>query len=181
MTDETADAPEVESSEGLDGEEEGEEQSGKKFGKKKLILIAAIAVVVLAGAGAGVYFSGLLDGEDEAQQAADGEGAESPPVAAHYLDLDEMVVTLGGAGRKSSFLKMQLSLELESASDEARIKAVMPRIVDNFQIFLRELRIEELQGSHGLYRVKEELLSRVNAAAHPAKVRDVLFREMLVQ
>ena len=92
-----------------------------------------------------------------------------------------MVVTLGGTGRKSSFLKMRLSLELESAVDEARIKSVMPRIVDNFQVFLRELRIEELQGSHGLYRVKEELLARVNAAAHPAKVRDVLFREMLVQ
>ena len=92
-----------------------------------------------------------------------------------------MVITLGGVGRKSSFLKMRLSLELRSPDDEARIKAILPRIVDNFQVFLRELRIEELQGSQGLYRVKEELLARVNAAAHPTKVRDVLFREMLVQ
>jgi flagellar FliL protein len=91
-----------------------------------------------------------------------------------------MVVTLGSGG-KAGFLKMQVSLELENAGDEARIKAVMPRIVDNFQVFLRELRIEELQGSHGLYRVKEELLARVNAAAHPTKVKQVLFKEMLVQ
>ncbi len=185
MTDEPDEAEEA-VADAADGDGEDVENgdgdgAGKKSGKKKLILFAVIGIVVLAGAGAGVYFSGLLGGDDAAQTAEGGDAAAAPPVAAHYLDLDEMVVTLGGTGRKSSFLKMQLSLELESAVDEARIKSVMPRIIDNFQVFLRELRIEELQGSHGLYRVKEELLARVNAAAHPAKVRDVLFREMLVQ
>lgn len=182
MTDEPDEAEEAVAEDG-DGEDvEDGEGAGKKSGKKKLILFAVIGIVVLAGAGAGVYFSGLLGGGEDAEQTAEGTAAENVlPVAAHYLDLDEMVVTLGGTGRKSSFLKMRLSLELESAVDEVRIKSVMPRIVDNFQVFLRELRIEELQGSHGLYRVKEELLARVNAAAHPAKVRDVLFREMLVQ
>jgi flagellar FliL protein len=166
-----------ENGDGADGE-----ASGKKGGKKKLILFAAIGLVVLLGAGAGVYFSGLLGGEEHDKEAAAGaEDEHVPPAAAHYLDLDEMVITLGGVGRKSSFLKMRLSLELASPEDEIRVKAIMPRIIDNFQVFLRELRIEELQGSQGLYRVKEELLARVNAAAHPTKVRDVLFREMLVQ
>lgn len=169
-----------------DAEGQGQEQpSGSRFGKKKLILIAAVGLVVLIGAGAGVYFSGLLGGEKETAQAGKEEApdaaASAAPITAHYLDLDEMVITLGGVGRKSSFLKMRLSLELRSPEDEARIKAILPRIVDNFQVFLRELRIEELQGSQGLYRVKEELLARVNSAAHPTKVRDVLFREMLVQ
>lgn len=169
--------------EDADADEGGEgEASGKKGGKKKLILFAAIGLVVLLGAGAGVYFSGLLGGEERDSEAAAGaESEQVPPAAAHYLDLDEMVITLGGVGRKSSFLKMRLSLELASPEDEIRIKAIMPRIIDNFQVFLRELRIEELQGSQGLYRVKEELLARVNSAAHPTKVRDVLFREMLVQ
>jgi flagellar FliL protein len=168
-------------------EVQGDEQpSGRKFDKKKLILMAAAGLVVLIGVGAGVYFSGLLGSDKGGDQAGgteevDAAAANAAPVAAHYLDLDEMVITLGGVGRKSSFLKMRLSLELRSPEDEARIKAILPRIVDNFQVFLRELRIEELQGSQGLYRVKEELLARVNAAAHPTKVRDVLFREMLVQ
>ena len=160
------------------------EDAPKKSGKK-LILFGAIGLVVLIGAGAGVYFSGLLGGGEAETAAAAGaggaEGAGGQEGVAHYFDLDELVVTLGGAGRKSSFLKMRVSLELEGAADEARIKAVMPRIIDNFQIFLRELRIEELQGSQGLYRVKEELLARVNSAAHPTKIKDVLFREMLVQ
>jgi flagellar FliL protein len=185
MTDEPDEAIEAEDAAAAeeDGEATGEdgEQPGKKR-SKKLILFAGLGVLILLVAGAGVYFSGLLGGGG-AEQASDGksEDAELPPIIAHYLELDDMVVTLGGTGRKSSFLKLRLSLELENAGDEARIKAVLPRIVDNFQVFLRELRIEELQGSHGLYRVKEELLARVNAAAHPTKVRDVLFREMLVQ
>ena len=189
MTDVASAAPDdvVDGADGADAAEQGgEQQSGRKFDRKKLILIAAAGVVVLIGAGAGVYFSGLLGGGKDAAEAGKAEeastaAANAAPVAATYLDLDEMVITLGGVGRKSSFLKMRLSLELQSPEDEARIKAIMPRIVDNFQVFLRELRIEELQGSQGLYRVKEELLARVNAAAYPTKVRDVLFREMLVQ
>src|SRR3546814_17545954 len=89
----------------------------------------------------------------------------------------EMLVSLNGRGRKPSFLKLRVSLELEKATDQARIQAVMPRIIDNFQVFLRELRIEELQGSQGLSRVKEELLARVHAAAYPTKVKAVLFQE----
>jgi flagellar protein FliL len=57
----------------------------------------------------------------------------------------------------------------------------MPRIIDNFQVYLRELRVEDLRGSGGIYRLREELLTRVNAATAPAKVVDVLFKEMLVQ
>ena len=184
MTDVATAAPD-EDVESTDATADGQ-PSGRTFDRKKLILIVAAVFVVLLGAGAGIYFSGLLGGGKDAAEAGKAEEAEAAaanaaPVAAHYLDLDEMVITLGGVGRKSSFLKMRLSLELRSPDDEARIKAILPRIVDNFQVFLRELRIEELQGSQGLYRVKEELLARVNAAAHPTKVRDVLFREMLVQ
>jgi flagellar protein FliL len=58
---------------------------------------------------------------------------------------------------------------------------VLPRIIDNFQVYLRELRVEDLKGSGGMYRLREELLLRVNAAVAPAKINDVLFKEMLVQ
>jgi flagellar FliL protein len=57
----------------------------------------------------------------------------------------------------------------------------LPRIVDNFQVYLRELRVDDLQGSAGMYRLREELLRRVNLAVRPARVKDVLFKEMLVQ
>jgi flagellar FliL protein len=46
---------------------------------------------------------------------------------------------------------------------------------------LRELRVEDLSGSASVYRLKEELLRRVNLAVEPVKVKDVLFREMIIQ
>ncbi|NKB56790.1 MAG: flagellar basal body protein FliL [Alphaproteobacteria bacterium] len=162
-------------------EEEGAEGGG--FGGKKLVLFIILPILLLGGAGAGIYFSGLLDsflGVAPSEEAKVEEVNEAE-VPGHYIDLDEMLVTLASKDRKQSFLKLRVSLELGDPQDEARVTTVMPRIIDNFQVFLRELRVEELQGSQGIYRVKEELLSRVNAAAHPAKVRDVLFREILVQ
>jgi flagellar FliL protein len=50
-----------------------------------------------------------------------------------------------------------------------------------FQVYLRELRPADLEGSAGTFRLKEELLRRVNMAVHPAKVDAVLFKELLVQ
>jgi flagellar FliL protein len=173
---------EVEQDEEEIGEEE-EEAGGGGFGGKKIVLFIVLPILLLAGAGAGVYFSGLLDpflGEAPAEEEQQ-EVAEAPDMPGHYIDLEEMLVTLANKGRKQSFLRLRVSLELGDPQDEARVTTVMPRIIDNFQVFLRELRVEELQGSQGVYRVKEELLARVNAATHPVKVKDVLFREILVQ
>ena len=92
------------------------------------------------------------------------------------------MINLNTAGaQKSSILKILVSFELKSRRDRKKLDKIMPKIIDNFQTYLRELRIEDLRGSAGMYRLREELLVRVNAAAAPVKVRDVLFREMLIQ
>ena len=164
------------------------EEGKKKVGGKKLILFIVLPLLILAGAGVGVYMSGLLDpiiGGEESM-AADGEAEESdgePLVATPgaYLEVPEMLVSLRSTGRKQQVLKLQVNLELDSPDDLATIEGFMPKIRDNFQVFLRELRVEELEGSQGIYRVKEEMLARVNEAAHPLKVRDVLISEFIIQ
>ena len=80
-----------------------------------------------------------------------------------------------------AFLKLKISLELVRPEDVPKVESVMPKIIDNFQAYLRELRVEDLKGSSGMYRLREELLKRVGAAIAPATVNDVLFKEMLVQ
>ena len=108
--------------------------------------------------------------------------APTPKVARSvFYDLPEMLVNLNAGGRKVSYLKIVVSLELNDGPDLDRVNEVLPRIIDNFQVYLRELRVEDLTGSAGLQRLREELLLRVNAAAHPAVVKNVLFKEMLVQ
>ena len=57
----------------------------------------------------------------------------------------------------------------------------MPRVLDNFQVYLAELDLEDLQGSAGFDHVSEALLLRVNAAIRPAEIRHVRLMEVLVQ
>ncbi len=120
-------------------------------------------------------------GEGEGEACEEGEEGEEAECAAVFYDLQELLVNLNSGGRKSSFLKIRVSLELASARDKAKMDTIMPRVIDNFQTYLRELRIADLRGSAGMYRLREELLVRVNAAAAPAKIKDVLFKEMLIQ
>ena len=166
-----------------DMDESGLTGATDKKSSKKIVLFVVVPLLLLIAVGAGVYFSGMLDSEPDKKAEAVNENTSTEVEGpGHYFEIDELIVTLSaGPGQKQSFLKMRINLELKRAADQARIEQVMPRIIDNFQVFLRELRLEELQVSHGLYRVKEELLARVNAAAHPVKVKDVLFKEMLVQ
>ena len=169
---------------GEDGdEEEGGESSKKQGGKKKLLLFVALALFLVVGGAAAAYFTGLLEPLIVMLGGADETAAEETtgPVEAVFFDLPEILVNLNTGRRKSTFLKIRVSLELENAEDVARIEAVMPRIIDNFQVYLRELRVEDLKGSAGMYRLREELLTRVTLAAAPSKVSDVLFKEMLVQ
>ena len=49
------------------------------------------------------------------------------------------------------------------------------------RLYLRELRPSDLDGSAGLYRLKEELTRRVNAAIAPSRINAVLFKEIVVQ
>lgn len=178
------DAVEAGAEEGAEGEE-----PKKKLAGKKLILFVVLPVVLLLAIGAGVIFSGLLGGDeemaegDEAAAAADAAAEEEPaePENVVFYDLPEMLVNLNSGDRKSSFLKIQVSLELGNAEAIPAVEAVLPRIVDNFQVYLRELRPEELGGTKGVVRLKEELLIRVNAAVEPVKVYDILFKEILVQ
>jgi flagellar protein FliL len=149
-------------------------------GRKKLLIIALGAVLLLAGAGGGLYFTGILD-KLMPHKGEVAEKVSAPPPPPVFFDMQDLLVNLNTVGRKQAFLKLSISLELEKADDLPRLQAVMPRVIDNFQVYLRELRVEDLRGSAGIYRLREELLTRVNAAAQPVKVTDVLFKEMLVQ
>ena len=178
------------SAEAMDEEGGGEGQPEvKRFAGKKLVLFIILPVLIIIGAIAGVFFSGILSKPAPKPEPAPGAEAEPAPQKPAprqtvFFDMPDLIVNLNtgtSATRRTNFLKISVSLELENPGDIELVTQNMPRIIDNFQIYLRELRIDDLQGSAGLYRLREELLRRVNLAARPARVKDVLFKEMLVQ
>ena len=144
-------------------------------GKKALLIIAAIALTTGGGL-AGARYAGIIDDGDSADTGSGGAKAPQPV----YYELPEFVVNLNTGGRRATFLKLRASLELESPNSVAHVGARLPLIVDHFQIYLRELRPEDLNGSAGTYRLREELLKRVRLTVAPVAVTDVVFGEMLV-
>ncbi len=167
----------------LDDDEDGEDGESSGGGKKKLIIIIGLALLLVIGGAAAAYFTGLLQPVIDMVSGGQGEQEEDIGIAqdAIFYDLPELLVNLSTTGRKSTYLKITISLELASPEDVAKVESVMPRIIDNFQVYLRELRIEDLKGSAGMYRLREELLKRVGGAVAPSKINDGLFKEMLVQ
>ena len=160
------------------GAEEPAPKTGR-FGKKMLILIAA--PVLLIGVVAGLWFSGVLPGllgmkhnDPHAQEAA-------RPAIPVFVDLPDMIANLTSSANKPSYIKLQARLEVSRPEDADKIKQEMPRLQDIFQTYLREMRPEELRGSPGIYRLREELLGRANVAVAPVKVNDVLFTQLLIQ
>ena len=172
--------PQEEGEEGAEGEEEGGKSSA---GRTRLLIVIALAVLLVVGGVAGAYFLGYLDpliakltGKATQATAANVQTRETV-----FMDLPELLVNLNTGGRRSTFIKMKVTLEVEKKEYVPMVEKLMPRIIDNFQVYLRELRIEDLKGSIGMYRLREEMLLRVNAAAAPAQVSDVLFKEILIQ
>lgn len=172
--------------ENTDGEfDEGDLASGlkpKKFAGKKLILFVVAPLVLLLVVG-GVAFA-LMGGsseQDAEQDMSQAAAAVDEPKEVLFYDLPDMLVNLNTAGRKASYLKVKVALEVDRQSALRDLEEKMPRVIDDFQIYLRELRLEDLNGSAGMFRLKEELLRRVNTSLYPTKVKDVLFKEMLVQ
>jgi flagellar protein FliL len=185
---EPADDKEKPEGEGAAGE--GVDLPKKKIAGKKLILIIVAAVILLlGGAGAGLYFTGMLGGKEEATAEGEGHGGEHGEEAKAdehsgkpiYFEMPTILVNLTSTGRKPVYFKVRIQLLLGKEEDRNVVTENQPRIVDNFQTYLRELTAEELQGSAGLMRLREELLLRVNASVAPVVVKDLLFQEILPQ
>lgn len=164
-------------SEAPEAEGEGEAAAPKKgFLSKKLIIMAAAGLLVLGGGGAGGYFFFFAKKPHEEKPVV---AAVKPPA---FLDMPEVLVNLSSTGNgRSHYLKAKIVLEVADAKIVEEIKPVLPRVLDAFQTYLREMRSSDLEGSAGLYRLRDELTRRVNLAVAPSKINAVLFKEIVVQ
>ena len=161
--------------------------------KKKLILI--IVPVLLLLIGAGVFFSGILNKKDPDATEAGHESANAADAAEHpedektakadpiFFELPDVIVNIKGKGKAkaTNFLKIKINLELGNPESLPIVEKRLPRLIDQMQTYLRELRVDDLEGSEGLLRLREELLKRIQATADGADVKDVLFAEMILQ
>jgi flagellar protein FliL len=187
--------------EGGEGAEASPPAKKKLSGKKLVLFIILPAVLVLGGGGAAAYL--LLFSGNGAEQHADagghgkakgGHGAEvveavpgpNGTMISHgedvvFVALPEMLVNITGPDGRPAYLKLRLTLEAPDDATVATLTEHVPRVTDQFNGFLREMRTDDLSGSAGAYRLRLELLRRVNLVIAPAQINAVLIEEMLVQ
>jgi flagellar FliL protein len=135
--------------------------------RKKLLIIAALSLLGLGGLGVATK---LIVGI-----------ASHSAVKSGAVDLPEIVSNLNAGPRRTAFVRLKAQLVLANNADEAAVTAAEPKIQDLFQTYLRDMRPEELRGSAGSYRLREELIARANIAVAPARVTEIQFIELLVQ
>lgn len=161
-------------------EEEGAPgKEAPKGGKKKLFIIVG-GVLLLAAAGGGWFFFLKKPSPEQIAAAEAAKTAKKPVV---FVEMKDMMIGIsnGGQQERQPIMKLKVVLEIADAKASDEIRPLLPRVEDAFQVFLRELRPSDLEGSVGMYRLKEELLRRVNITVYPAKVDAVLFKELLLQ
>ncbi len=172
-----ADEPEEEVAE--TEEDEGEAASKKRrFAGRTLVLFIALPLLLLLGGGVTLFVFdplGMFSG-DMVETAEDG-----PPKPVVFFEMPDMLVNLSQKDKRSQYLKLKVALEMSDRETKKAIQPMLPRIMDIFQIYLRELRSEDLEGSAGVYRLKEELLRRINLVLNPRKIDRILFKQMIVQ
>lgn len=159
----------------VDGQSEG---APKKFSGKVIILFIILPLLLIGGIGGAVLM--FTGGDETVSEGSEASGA-GPKVEPVFYELPEFLVNLTTSGNATRYLKMRVSLELHNPENVAKLEAVLPRVLDGFQTYLRELRPEDFEGSTGMFRLKEELLRRINIAVAPIEVHDVLFNEVIVQ
>jgi flagellar FliL protein len=99
-----------------------------------------------------------------------------------YYAMPKLVMNLASTGgARAVMMELELSLESSSPSAFNKVPEMMPRLKDTLNSFLRELRVEDLNGSGGTYTLRRELLKRFITVLDPKTIDAVLIEGMLIQ
>jgi flagellar protein FliL len=187
------------------GEEGGAPAKKKMAGKQLVLFIILPALLLLGGGGAAAYFLVFKKPPTAAEAAAAAKAAKAKPKdkkeakkgekkneeggitftegpnGEGFTHMAPITVNITTADSRPAYLKLKLTLQAKDMETAEALEPMMPRILDQYTGFLRELRMEDLAGSAGYARLQSELLKRVNLAVAPAQIDAVLIEEMLVQ
>jgi flagellar basal body-associated protein FliL len=160
---------------------------------KKLIIIAAGALVGVMGAGAGVYFlkPDLIPGMAKSKEASAKEAKQDSKNAksAHKekkhdlevsADLDVFVVNLAGSGQ-GRYLRTILSLGVKDNHQKEKLKEFSGPIRHAVIMYLTERRVDELSDPAGKEKLRAALHHQINDAIGEKMVSSVYFKEFLIQ
>lgn len=181
----------------INNTEQTEQSSENPKKSNKIVIILTISLLLLSGLGT-AYFFGLLNFSNKAQKSEDQKIIEQgklkiknkedlmnsksskiiPPEKITYFKFPDMTVNLKG---KNNFVKLSFTIELLQKEDEKTITTYLPRIIDQLQLFLRDLKYSDFNGGGAIVKLKHAIELRINNVISPLKIYNVLIQELLIQ
>jgi flagellar FliL protein len=141
--------------------------------RSKLPLVLGLLLALGFGAG-GFYLA--FSGFDPASVLGEAEHEPKlPPVA--FVPIEPLVVTLGGNGARN--LRFEGNLEVDPAH-RAEVAALMPRIMDVLNGYLRATELSDLRDPASLIRLRAQMLRRIQMVTDEGQVRDLLVTKFLI-
>jgi len=173
--------------EGIDEEEEGGEGAPPKKGGSKVLLIV-IAVLLLALLGIGGF---LMFGSKDTAKTGGGEAGkqskeveleevQDPLKLGEIVAFEPFIVNLSGEGGKR-FLKVTMQVEMNKKKLAEEVMNKMPQMKDMIITVLASKNVDELLTIEGKFRLKEQLLTRINSNLKTGVVKNVYFVEFVIQ
>ena len=159
---------------------EGEPEKAKS---SRMPLIISM-VLFLAAAGGGFYAttSGMLSLASflgDSKETAEKQMKAATAPALTFLPVGEIVVPLG-PGAQAKYLLFTSELEI-SPEDAEMLQAMLPRIRDLFNTYLRAVEARDLEQPDATMRLRDQLLRRLRVITDPASPRDILFTSFILR
>ena len=166
--------------------EELEAADGPAAKKKPMGMIIGIIVGLLALGGGGYYAYMTYFQEKpveevpvEGEEGAAQEVEESVNLGAMF-PLDPFIVNLAGSEGKR-FLKVTISLELSTPEVHAELKENIQKVTDSILVLLSSKSFEDVYSVRGKFKLKDEVVTRVNRFLVVGHVKDAYFTEFIIQ
>jgi flagellar protein FliL len=163
--------------------EEAEEGEGSGGGGMMKIILPVLALII--GVGGGYYLGNSMTEKSfkEAEQLEPKEEAvnkDPNAMVGEMFKLDPFVVNLNEP-RGNRYLKTTIQLEMDSEALLAELERRNAQLQDVILSLLTSKSSKELQALEGKFRLREELLSRINALLVNGVVTRVYFTEFVIQ
>ena len=163
--------------------EEAEQEEGSGGGGIMKIVLPVVALLI--GVGGGYYIGGSMTEKSimEAEQLepkAEEVNKDPNAMVGEMFKLDPFVVNLNEP-RGNRYLKTTIQLEMDSEALLAELERRNAQLQDVILSLLTSKSSKELQALEGKFRLREELLSRINALLVNGVVTRVYFTEFVIQ
>ena len=138
------------------------------------VLVALVLALLLGGGAFYAAWSGMV-----ALPVGQGAGKTAAEPAVAHVPLRDLVVTVGRPGATTQLL---FSADIEvPAEAERAVRALLPRMIDVLNGYLRALEPEDLEAPAALVRLRAQILRRLQIVAGEGQIRDLLIIEFVLR